>query len=294
MIIAPLRSFLIDYKINNPSDLATHYVQSVVRNINGAVLATVQLTDNGSGYFSKEWMTPADPTGTGTQISILTTVYDDAGYTSESLVYGTTLSSFIIRDLAGIRSTFGGTGSSMAGLSNIDYKRIEKMIKDAVEGIEMPVIPAFPKAKEVDLVSLENKLKSHIDEQDKSEELAELKAIISGVVQAIKSELDKKVIATKEELAEVKTLPDKFQMAETSDDELHDLVTTHSTQHLSEVSELKTFVQEKFNELEKKITATLSEPVTLQLHPSSNGKREAKQEEPINPRTEMFRKLLNA
>lgn len=146
MIIAPLKQFLVDLQLNNPSDTDTHYVRAVIKNaVSGVIIDTINLTDNGSGYFSKLWTTPADQSGTGLQIKIFKTVYDDSGYTSQSLVYGTVLENYIVRDLPGLRSTFGGAAATS---SSISYEEIEKIIRKVLEELPQPekvVVPDHSK-----------------------------------------------------------------------------------------------------------------------------------------------------
>ncbi len=80
-ILAPSKQVLIDYKINNPLDTGTYYVRAVIKNaVSGTTLDTLNLTDNGSKYFSKLWVTPADPSGTGLQINVTNTVLTDYGF----------------------------------------------------------------------------------------------------------------------------------------------------------------------------------------------------------------------
>lgn len=251
MIIAPQKSFLVDFKVNNPSDTATHYVQAVIKNsISRLTLATLNLTDNGSGYFSKEWVTPGDPTGTGLQITIFRTVYDDPTYATQSLIYGGTAENYIVRDLAGSRGILnGGLGAS------VDYKKIEKMIQQSIAEIDFPEIP---KQKEVKFDDLEDTLKTHIEtvakNNDTSEEIAEVKQLIQLVTQTIKTEFSNKLIVGTEKVSELKKLPAEF----------HDLVSTKTKDHLNEIAELKKFVIEKFNDLDKKINDTLSKPVKIE------------------------------
>lgn len=136
MIIAPQKQYRIPYKINNPSDSNTYYVQSVITEaVSGRVLATLNLVNDGTNFWSALWNTPADPSGTGYQIIISTTVYADSNYSQVSLVYGTQVDDHIIKDIAGLRVPTAGPGNS------VDYKRLEKLIRDIVLEIPKTEIP---------------------------------------------------------------------------------------------------------------------------------------------------------
>lgn len=142
LILEPLKNFLVDFKINNPSDTATYYVQAVIKDsVNGTVLATLNLTDNGNQYFSKVWTAANDQSGTGLQITITTTVYSDSGYTTISPIYGAQVNNYIVRHLAS--QLLGGWERS--GVKVVDYAEIEKVIRKVVAEI------AIPEGQKVDL-----------------------------------------------------------------------------------------------------------------------------------------------
>ena len=141
MIIAPQKQFLVDLKINNPSDTDTYYVRALIKNsVTGATINTLNLTDNGSKYFSYLWVTPADVSGNGLQITILKTVYTDSGYTNESPIYGTILENYIVRDLP--RTSLGALSGQSGGASGrIDYEKIRQMILEALASLPKLEIP---------------------------------------------------------------------------------------------------------------------------------------------------------
>ena len=289
MIIAPLKAYLVSHKLNNPSDTNQHWVRVVIKNaISGVVLDTLDLTDNGSNYFSKLWQTPVDSTGTGLQLQLIKTVYDDA-YSTESLVYGTTVEDIMVKDIAGVRTLFGGTGGGRG--ADVDYKKIEKMIRDAIA--EIPQVE-IPEQKEVELGGLEESIKSHIDESDKSEELAELKATVQGVSKAIEKLLRDKEVVSEQKLNEVCELPEKFQMAETSDAELHDHVSSKTDEHTQSVEELKQFIISRIEELEQKVEEYTSKPVQIELTGNSAGERKQKEVKEVSPHEQKIRNLLGA
>jgi len=194
MIIAPLKQFLIDYKINNPSDSATYYVRAVIKNsVTGVTLATLNLTDNGNKYYSYLWQTPGDPSGTGTQIAVFLTVYTDSGYTTESTIYGTTLTNYVVRDLQTSRTGGGGFTTQLFGGAarggNIDYDQIERIIRRVVKEIDIP------KPEPVNLASIERAVREaakevisnasdqsvFTDEQDEAREKRMLESLSKGM-----------------------------------------------------------------------------------------------------------------
>lgn len=289
MILTPSKAFLIDYKINNPSDTATHYVRAVVKNaISGITLASLNLTDNGSSYFSREWITPGDPSGTGLQISILTTVYDDAGYTTESLVYGTTLTSYIVRDLAGIRSMLGGGVQGQ----QFDYKEIEKIIRAVV--------------LENKPVEIEKYNDEHVVQaiQDVQKDVREVKdeVILSGsqnidAVEAVGENLKTHITKT-EKSADIKKHVSEQVGDKVTVEQFKDLV----GQILSFMRELtdeekqdREHLKQRFSEFVKQVETALDKPVQIELQPN-NGVKRGKEPEPEvveeDPREKMLKKFI--
>lgn len=124
MILRPQRNFTVVRQIGNHTDAATYYVQAVIRNAyTDAVIDTLQLTDRGSQRFSKNWQVPADPTGEGMDISIVTSVYTDSGYTTKSENYSDEEQTYIIED-----KEVGGRG----GGSGVDARTIRRILKEEI------------------------------------------------------------------------------------------------------------------------------------------------------------------
>ena len=138
-LIAPVKQFLVDYKINNPQDVNTYYVRVVIKNsITGAVLDTLDLIDNGSQYFSKLWTTPPDNSGSGLQVVMFKSVYTDAGYTTISDNYGTTIENYVIRNINA--TTYGGFTRNDFGRGDI-----KAIIEEAIKKI--PPAPSQEKVE---------------------------------------------------------------------------------------------------------------------------------------------------
>lgn len=130
----PKESFSIVRQISDHTDIATYYVRAVVRNAKtDALLETVDLTDRGSQRFSKSWLVPADVSGQGLWISILTSVYTDSGYTTKSPNYGDEMETYLVQ----ARQIFNPNYPIPVG-ADIDYKRIKKIIDESLGTIEKP------------------------------------------------------------------------------------------------------------------------------------------------------------
>ncbi len=85
LVLQPQKSFTVVRQIANHLDSATYYVRAVIRNAyTDELIETLDLTSRGSQRFSKNWQVPADPSGEGFYISIVTSVYTDSGYTTKS------------------------------------------------------------------------------------------------------------------------------------------------------------------------------------------------------------------
>lgn len=178
----PQEIFPITRELDNPFDTATYFVQAKVYLLKDrSLIKTVNLTDFGNQTFWGSWQVPADTSGMGTHIYIVTSVYTDAGYTQLSPTYATTNEKYLIQDRV-TRSLLGG-GGGYGGFAKIDYdkfyteieKNLEKLINKVVEekvsgvhkaikGIKIPKIPQFPEIPQptqVDYGRLENTIAGH-------------------------------------------------------------------------------------------------------------------------------------
>jgi hypothetical protein len=133
MQLHPREQFTITRQLNDPAIVTTFYVRAVIRNAKtDTVIDTVNLTDKTGQRFTKQWLVPADPSGQGFWISIVTSVYTNSGYTTKSTDYGDESCSYLVQE----RYVFN---PNYPIGPDIDYKRIKKMINDAVSKIEIPV-----------------------------------------------------------------------------------------------------------------------------------------------------------
>lgn len=134
MQLHPRESFTITRQLNNPYITDTFYVRAVIRNAKtDSILDTVDLTDKTGQRFTKVWTVPADVSGQGFWISIITSVYTDSGYTTKSENYGDEENTYLVQDRYNPNIHLGASGGP-----DIDYKRIQKMIDDAVNSIPKP------------------------------------------------------------------------------------------------------------------------------------------------------------
>lgn len=135
----PKETFTIVRQIEDHTDSSTYYVQAVVRNAKtDALLATINLDDKGDRRFSKTYIVPADPSGEGVWISILTSVYTDSGYTTKSGSYADKMESYLVQ----ARPVFNPNYPTPTG-PDIDYSRIDKIVaKHISKTLEDKVLPA--------------------------------------------------------------------------------------------------------------------------------------------------------
>ena len=141
--ITPAKILPITKQIQDTLNGGTFYVRAVVLNANTRdTIDTIDLTDNGNGYFYKDWNVPVYQDDT--YIDILVTTYDDSGYTQINGMYGTEKFQYVIRDPRA--SVGGGFGT------DIDYKKVRQIVKEELEMLPTPAMP------EIDLIPLFNRL----------------------------------------------------------------------------------------------------------------------------------------
>lgn len=132
MQLQPREYFTIVRQLADHSDPATNYVQAKVRNARtDELLATVNLTHQGTQRFTSEYQIPADVSGLGFYISIVTLVYTDSGYSNLNSNYSAEEHTYLVQDRMMRLQGRGGP--------DIDYKRIQKMIAEAIAAQDKPV-----------------------------------------------------------------------------------------------------------------------------------------------------------
>jgi hypothetical protein len=131
----PRETFVITRQLQNPYITDTFYVRAVIRNAKtDTIIDTINLDDKTSQRFTKSWLVPADGSGQGFWISIVTSVYTDSGYTTKSENYGDEEKTYLVQERFNVN--LGGMGGG--GGSDIDYKRIKKIVKEVIDEMETP------------------------------------------------------------------------------------------------------------------------------------------------------------
>lgn len=142
--LSPYENFLIVKQLEDAADANVYYVRVVIKDADGTTLDTVNLTDNGSQFFSKLWRVVADKTinGSGRFITMTTSVYTDSGYTTLSTLYATTAETFLIQRRLDANVALGGGGGV------IDYREVAKIVADEIKKIPKTEFPKqeLPKA----------------------------------------------------------------------------------------------------------------------------------------------------
>lgn len=127
LTLHPGNSFTVVRQIANHLDTDTNYVRAVIRNAyTDEIITTLDLVDRTGQRFSKNWKIPFDPSGNGFYISIVTSVYSDAGYTAKNANYGDEESTYLIQDRQISRG--GGTG--------IDARTVRRIFKEEFTALE--------------------------------------------------------------------------------------------------------------------------------------------------------------
>lgn len=129
MIIHPQNSFTIVRQIANHLDMDTNYVRAVIRNAyTDAIIETLNLDAKGAQRFSKNWQVPADPSGAGFYVSIVTSVYTDSGYTSKNPNYGDEETTYLVQD-----PIPPGRGAGTLGISDV-----RRIIREELDNLPKP------------------------------------------------------------------------------------------------------------------------------------------------------------
>lgn len=211
----PRETFTIVRQIEDHTDSATYYVRAYVRNARtDALLATIDLTDNGSQRFSEDYSVPVDASGQGFFISIQTSVFTDSGYTTKSQNYGDKIETYLVQE----RYVFNPNYPLPTG-QDIDYKKIKKIVTEVVDEklkedpepkiitVTNEVVKEVPIFKEIDFNPVLKKIEESKTKVDFSPILSELTKVakLIGKVQEYK-ELDDKQKLEKLELVTIPNL----------------------------------------------------------------------------------------
>jgi hypothetical protein len=221
MIIRPQKNFVVVRQLANHTDTATYYVRAVIRDaFTDEILATLDLDNKGSQRFSKSWLVAQDPSGEGRDISIVTSVYTDSGYTTKSENYGDEENTHTIED----RRTANGGGGAMGGgkLDSATIRRIMaeelKKVKDEekAQEAEEPEEVMEPEDTQVidKLNSIETAIKAIVIPQAATPEKVNLDPVFEGMSTIYNAVLDKEVTPPTD-LTEVKYTVESLKKANT-------------------------------------------------------------------------------
>jgi len=126
LTLHPQNSFTVVRQIANHLDTDTNYVRAVIRNAyTDEIITTLDLTSRGSQRFSKNWQVPADTSGQGFYISIVTSVYTNSDYTTKNQNYGDEETTYLVQDRV------MNVGRGGGGLDSRTVRRIVEEVIDA-------------------------------------------------------------------------------------------------------------------------------------------------------------------
>jgi len=144
LILNPQKSFSVVRQIANHIDTTEYYVRAVIRYAyTDALITNLDLDLKGDQRYSKNWQVVADPSGQGTYISIVTSVYTDAGHTTKSENYG---------DEENTYRVFDDMSPAMKGGGGLDTRTTRRIVEESLEKIKFPEQEkiSIPKQKEYD------------------------------------------------------------------------------------------------------------------------------------------------
>jgi len=125
-----------------------------------AVLATLNLTDNGNRWFSKSWKVPYDQVwSNGRWVLIVTSVYTDSGYTTRSENHADESEEYLVQQRWNPTVHYG------AGGRDIDEEKLAKLLSAAIGEQLKPLIELEPvEFPEVDVEGLKNNVLAGVEE----------------------------------------------------------------------------------------------------------------------------------
>lgn len=151
--LQPKQIFTVVRQIADPTDTTTYYVKAIIRkSVDGSILDTIELTDQGDQRFTGNWQVVEDSSGEGYLVDVTTIVYTDSGYTSVSPNYTKDNNTYLVQ----VRwsAVFGGGGG---GGLDLTPNQLRKIISDEVNKIKIP------KQEKVDLSNISKELTRVLD-----------------------------------------------------------------------------------------------------------------------------------
>lgn len=184
LVLQPQKAFTVVRQIANHLDETTYYVRAVIRNAyTDELIETLDLTDRGAQRFSKNWQVPADPSGEGHYISIVTSVYTDSGYTTKSENYGDEENTYLVQDRSGWSHGRGGGALGISDIRRVIREELDKLEKP--EGVDYDRLkPASSKDRTDEILAA---IRANKPEKAEKVDLTPLLQAIDGAKQAIEA-----------------------------------------------------------------------------------------------------------
>lgn len=158
MILIPATTHVISWQKQNLLDTRDYYPKAIIKRAkDNQTLATLNLEDKGGGKYQVKWDVPPDKSNFGTEVLITITIYEDAGQTDVSSMYGAWENEYLIYDWKQVGGGMGGTSFDYREIRRIVEETIKNIpntnqelseIKELIKGIEIPEYPEFPKIPE--------------------------------------------------------------------------------------------------------------------------------------------------
>lgn len=155
MQLSPGEQFVITRQLADPNDSDTSYVRATIRDAKtDELLSRVTLVDRGERRYSQAYQVPADVSGLGRWISIVTTVYTDSAFTSLNPNYSEEMSTYLVEQRRVNTGGFGGPDIDYKKIKEIVDKSVDEKVGAAVAAIQAITIPdpnVTVKAPDIDL-----------------------------------------------------------------------------------------------------------------------------------------------
>lgn len=270
MILRPQQTKTIARQLGNHLDTNTYYVRAKVRNsLTDELLATVNLTDKGSGRFTGDWLVAQDSTGLGFDVDITTSVYTDSGYTTKSANYADETNEYRVETLQ--MHHLGGGGGV-----DINYKKVREIIKEELAKLEMPKMPEIDMTgTEKMLMQIKNRVQSLPDRMPDMD-ISGLKSEMMAIREVVSREKPEKVnlMPIQEELAILEKQNDEYMeniMAMMDNSEMKAI-----GKMMKELVEKTTEVLNLKKQIKELITMISDKPFFILNQPAGEQKEEAK------------------
>jgi hypothetical protein len=246
MILHPQNNFTVVRQIQNHLDTDTNYVRAVIRNAyTDEIIETLDLDDKGEQRFSKNWHVIADGSGQGFYISIVTSVYTDAGYTSKNPNYGDEENTYLVQDRLTNRGGGGG---------EIDLYILRKIIREEVAKIPAPEPVKMPKMRfgEV-LTAIDSAVERLTVEPAELPEKVDLAPVLNGIKKLETAVLTKEVTPPTDLSPILQKLSEDSEKDELTAQQLQAALSSVVTEIISKIEALPPLFEETIKGIELSI-----------------------------------------